>query len=102
VQFVNHLAIGEHVPNLTFVLDLDPDEARLRLKHRPCPPGEPDRMEQQPAEFYHAVRDGYLQLARREPERIRVIDASTSVTEIEAAIWSYVELLIENERAAVS
>ena len=52
--------------------------------------GVEDRMEQQPAEFYQKVRDGYLALAAAEPERICVIDAAGSIEEIAAEIWSNV------------
>jgi len=44
-------------------------------------------MEQETEEFYERVREGYLQLARNEPERILLIDGSRSPDEIEAGIW---------------
>ena len=100
VRFVNAFAVGEYKPDLTFVLDLDLDTARRRLLQRPT--DKPDRMEQQPAQFYRDVRDGYLRLAKREPERIRVIDAGAAVEEIETTIWSNVERLLKSERALIS
>jgi dTMP kinase len=56
--------------------------------------GAPDRMEQLPAEFYEAVREGYLMLARDEPERFRVILASRSVETVEAEVWQHVQGLM--------
>lgn len=95
VRFINDFAVGDCRPDVTFVLDLDPDEAHRRLMRRPRPLGEPaDRMEQQPADFYRAVREGYLQLAEREPERVRVIASAAAVDEVEKAIWQQVELLL--------
>jgi hypothetical protein len=44
-------------------------------------------MEQEPAEFYERVRQGYRQLAAREPKRIVLIDASRSAGDIDAEIW---------------
>ena len=76
VRLINEFAVGERRPDLTFVLDVDPAETRRRLLRRPRPVGAPDRMEQMPPEFYAAVREGYLALARDEPERFRVIHAS--------------------------
>lgn len=102
VQFANNFAVGSLRPDLTFVLDLDPGEARRRLSQRPRPAGGPDRMEQQPLEFYRAVRDGYLQLAKREPARIRVLDAGAPVAEIESAIWSHIEAHLKIERAGIA
>lgn len=91
VSSINDFAVGVTRPDMTFVLDLDPGEARRRLLRRARPAGPPDRMEQEPEAFYAAVRSGYLSLAAREPERIRVIDASRSVEEIEQEIWKHLE-----------
>jgi thymidylate kinase len=44
-------------------------------------------MEQQPAEFYERVREGYRQLAKHEPKRIVMIDGSGDVDDIEGQIW---------------
>jgi dTMP kinase len=88
VRAINLFAVGGTLPDLTFVFDLDPGEARARLQRRPRPVGEPDRMEGQPAAFYEAVRSGYLQLARDEPARVRVIDAARNIDGIEAEIWN--------------
>ncbi len=90
VQLINEFAVGETRPDLTFVLDLDPDEARRRLLRRPRPIGAPDRMEQMPPDFYVAVRDGYLTLARDEPERFRVINAGRTIDSVEEEIWTHV------------
>ncbi len=58
--------------------------------HVPRPVCAPDRMEQMPPEFYEAVRQGYLTLAREEPERFRVIQAGRRVDAIEEEIWEHV------------
>jgi dTMP kinase len=44
-------------------------------------------MEQQPAEFYERVREGYRELAAQEPERIALIDGARDADEIETEIW---------------
>lgn len=91
VEFVNQFAVGACRPDFTFVLDLDPLLARTRMTQRPVRPGAaPDRMEQQPMEFYAAVRAGYLSLAAKNPERILVIDAAQSIEQIEQEIWQQV------------
>jgi dTMP kinase len=91
VAAINRFAVGDCLPALTFLLDLAPAEARLRLQRRPRPVGAPDRMESQPAEFYEAVRQGYLALAARESQRIHLLDAAQPITEIEEHIWKAVE-----------
>jgi len=94
VRFVNAFAVGERRPDLTFVLDVDHEETHRRLLRRPRPLGAPDRMEQMPPEFYEAVRDGYLTLAKDEPERFRVIQAGRSVEVVEEEIWEHVKGLM--------
>jgi len=89
VAMINDFAVGDRRPDLTFVLDLDPAEARRRLLRRPRPVGAPDRMEQLPEDFYAAVRQGYLALAHDEPGRFRVIPAGRGVEVVEAEIWEH-------------
>jgi len=86
VRFINNFAAGECRPDLTFVFDLDGGTARERLLLRPRPEGAVDRMEEEPPEFYENVRAGYLRLAAAEPERVRVVDASRGVEEIEETV----------------
>jgi dTMP kinase len=51
-------------------------------------------MEELPLEFHRKVREGYLQLARESPERIKVIDAGRSSDEVEAAIWKEINAVL--------
>jgi dTMP kinase len=80
----NAFAVGDCVPDVTFVLDVDAVTAESRMQ---LEPREADRMEQQPAEFYERVREGYRELATHEPTRIVMIDGSGDVDEIEKEIW---------------
>ncbi|AEV15612.1 MAG: dTMP kinase [Thermus sp.] len=66
-------------PRRTFLLDLPPEEALARLKDK-------DRMERMGLAFFQRVREGYLGLARAEPERFVVLDATRPVAEVQAAI----------------
>ena len=83
VKRLNEFAVGDCVPNITFVLDVDAATAESRMQK----PRRADRMEQQPAEFYERVRRGYRDLATRGPNRIVLIDGSRDVDQIEADIW---------------
>lgn len=87
VAAINRFAVGNTLPDITFVLDLDPTLARERLKHRPAPAGAPDRMENQPPAFFEAVRAGYLQLAQDHPARVRLLDADGSLEGLSDRIW---------------
>jgi dTMP kinase len=85
---VGRLATGGVEPDLTLVLDLPIEEALAR-RARPA-----DRMESRPGEYHQRVRDGFLAEARRQPERIRVIDARPGVAIVQAAIRREVEPLL--------
>jgi dTMP kinase len=63
------LATGGVVPDLTVVLDLTVEAAAAR-RTRPA-----DRVESRGAQFHRRVREGFLAEARRDPDRIRVVDA---------------------------
>jgi dTMP kinase len=69
-------------PDLTLVLDL-PVELGLR---RAGGRSEPDRFEREADAFFRRVRAAYLDLARAEPERIRVVDASLALEEVQMRI----------------
>jgi dTMP kinase len=91
VERVNAFAVGPHLPGLTLVLDLDPGEARHRLASR-TPPAEGgyDRMEAEPGDFFERVRQGYHDVARAHPHRVKIVPAGGTIDETAAAIWKEV------------
>ncbi len=82
VEELNHFATGGLQPILTFLVDLDPAEGRRRIRGR-----EHDRMEQEGLEFHSRVREGYLELARRHPERFVTLDGALSPGELLLQAW---------------
>ena len=76
LNVLNSLAVGNRVPDLTFVFDIDVETSMSRVG------SEMDRMEASGKEFFNKVRQGYLDIAASEPERVKVIDAKRSVSEI--------------------
>lgn len=87
VARLNDFAVGACRPDMTFILDVDVTTARARVLRRVRPVSAPDRMEQEPAEFYERVCGAYRELAAREPERVHLIDGARGIDEIEADIW---------------
>ena len=83
VSVLNTFAVADCIPDVTFVLDVDATTVGARLQQ----PRKPDRMEQEPAEFYERVRQGYRQLAAREADRIVLINGSQPADSIENEIW---------------
>jgi dTMP kinase len=84
IERFNAFAVGDCVPDMTLVLDIDARTAESRMQQEQR---KADRMEQQPAEFYERVREGYRGLAAQEPDRIILIDGSRDADVIEAEIW---------------
>ncbi len=83
IERVNAFAVADCVPDITFVLDIDAATAESRMSE----PRKADRMEQQSAEFYERVREGYRELAASERKRIVMIDGSGDLDEVEKQIW---------------
>ena len=70
------LATGEIKPDLTFVFDVSTDVAQKRVGD------EKDRMESAGIEFHKKVRQGYLEIAKLEPQRVKVIDANNNIEKV--------------------
>jgi dTMP kinase len=86
VEQINRFAIGEALPDLTVLIDLDPKVGLERARGRELF----DRMENLSLTFHQNVRQGYLELARREPDRVRVVDGTGNLDAIEQEIWRLV------------
>lgn len=83
---VNRLATEGLEPDLTILLDIDPGWAR---QHRLT--GNPDRIEGRDEEYQRRVREGFLDVARAHPERVKVVDGTLPVREVERIVWHLVE-----------
>jgi len=92
VERLNAFAVGDYMPGLTLVLDLEPREARRRQQHRTKPPGEGifDRMEAEPTDFFDRVRQGYLDLAKAQPQRVKIVSAAGTIDQTADAVWKEV------------
>jgi len=83
VQSAGKLATGGLVPDLTILMDLDPEEGfrRMNLSGRKL-----DRIELEKIEFHRRVRNGYLAIAEAEPERFLVVDGMMHPDEQDSVI----------------
>jgi dTMP kinase len=79
VEWLNGFASGGLSPDLTFLLDVSPEEGFARIRGRGA---RPDRIESESMEFHGKVREGYLQLLARHPGRILRIDGSQPADEV--------------------
>jgi dTMP kinase len=82
VETLAQAAIDGFSPTLTFILDLPVEEGLARAGGR-VPSGE-DRFERMGTDFHRRLREAFLDIARREPERCRVVDAAQPVAAVQA------------------
>jgi dTMP kinase len=95
VADLNRLASQGITPDLTLLLDC-PVEIGLRRASQRINAKKPalkeDRFERESLAFHQGVREGYLQIARSDPDRVRVIDASLAESEVHRIVCDIVEL----------
>ena len=88
---LNDFATGPAVtPSLTLLLDVPTELGMRRITARGGADGLKDRIECEDLDFHKRLRNGYLELARHEPTRIAVIDATQPVATVAAQIWNIV------------
>lgn len=76
IKMLNNIATSGLKPDLTFIFDIDIDTAQKRVGKNK------DRMESAGIEFFKRVRNGYLEIAKQEPKRVKVLDGSKSIETI--------------------
>lgn len=80
---LHRLTLGNFMPDLTIILDIDPAKGLARAKGRS---GNETRFEEMEIDFHHRIRAGFQQIAAREPGRCVVLDASLEPTALHARV----------------
>jgi dTMP kinase len=78
--------LGETRPDLTLIFDLPPAAGLARARAR----GGEMRFESKGLAFHERLREGFLEIARAEPQRCALIDAAGTLEEVEAQVWAAV------------
>ena len=87
IHRLTDLVCRENRPSVTVLLDIEPATGLQRARDRNAGQADDEgRFEAEDLDFYRRIRDGYLELAVRSPERIHVVDAEGSVEEVENRI----------------
>ncbi|WP_168188783.1 dTMP kinase [Thermoflavimicrobium daqui] len=92
---VNQIATGNLKPHRTYLLDLPVELSQKRLQAR----NQRDRMELKDVSFHSRVREGYLSLAKKEPERFRMIKAIGNIEDIGKQIANDLLDLVKESQA---
>ena len=87
IKTLNDIVIPDLKPFITFLLDIDVEEGLKRNRAA----SKSDRFQIEPVEFHRRVRDGYLQIARQEPERVKLVDASGPPEDVSRKIIEILE-----------
>jgi dTMP kinase len=95
VRAIDRIICSETQPDLTIILDLDPEQAMGRTRGRETQRrSRPDRFESQGLAFHKRVRAGYLAMARTAPGRIKVVRADQPIGQIQHQIRALIEPLL--------
>lgn len=86
IETLHQIATGGTTPDLTILLDLPAKDGLARV----CGRGPSDRFEQEALDFHERVRQGYLELAKKEPVRVAVLDGLKKAEEIHKEILEIV------------
>jgi len=104
IEKVHSMFLPDLAPDLTILLDCSAELGLNRSRHRIRLEGKEQaegRFEDKELTFHERVREGYLQLARREPERFRIVDAGLSVDEVHEKICSNITEKLREKGYAV-
>ena len=83
IERLTDLVCGENRPETTILLDIAPEIGLFRARARNQQKTEDEgRFEMEDVLFYTKIRNGYLDLARRDPQRVKVIAADRSIEEV--------------------
>ena len=88
INMLNKLATQGIKPDLTLLFDVSTEVAQTRVGN------EKDRMESAGIEFHKKVRQGYLEIAKNEPQRIKVIDSNVTIEEVFAQVKKVIDEII--------
>ena len=102
VEEVVELATGGLKPDLTLVFDLSVAECVTRARRRQHDGAKGDRLDLEDVAFHTRVRDAYLEIAREEPRRVRIVDASGSAAETHQRVLEIVMPIIKSRESVES
>lgn len=95
VHAINEFAIGRRMPDQTILFDLEPAIGLARIEANRA--DEINRLDTESLAFHEKVREGYLQLAQQNRERIRIVDASQPLEDVIESTWAILKVLLKEK-----
>lgn len=93
LKMLNDIVTNDIKPDLTLLFDINTTTAMQRVGKR----ANKDRMEQEGTIFHQKVCQGYLEIAKNEPERIKIIDANKPIEEVWEQVLPYIRNITKNK-----
>jgi dTMP kinase len=90
IAILENFVQGDLRPDLTLILDVDPEVGLKRVSQQ----GSLDRLEDEKLDFFIKVRECYLEMAKRNPQRYKIIDANQSISAVEQQLKLHLDKLI--------
>jgi dTMP kinase len=100
IEEMNRFAYGGLKPDLTILFDLPVEVGLARAMERIAAKNQElceDRFEAEETDFHRRVREGYLCLARRDPQRFLVLDGARDIDSVHGEVWAAIQALIEKK-----
>ncbi len=88
INFLNTVATKGNLPDITFLFDVELETAQQRIG------AEKDRLEKESFDFHKRVKEGYLKLSQKYPERIKVINSNLSVQEVFSQVKKIIDEIL--------
>ncbi len=88
IHYLNNIATNNIKPDLTFILDIDVETSLDRIGRNR------DRMESAGIDFFNRVRNGYIEISKQEPNRVKLIYGKNSIEEIHNQIIELINEII--------
>lgn len=95
INSIQDMAFDNFKPNLTILFDVSPEVGLQRIQQRQS---ENDRLDKETLEFHQLVYQGYHEIAKNNPERIKVVDASKSFDEVIGEVYQTIKQYISANR----
>ncbi len=104
IGVLEKLALNSYQPDLTILLDMDAKEAfeRVAKRENEFDDNLPDRFEKEELTWHEKLRKGFLEIAKNNPNRIIVIDASLDADKLAKSVWNAVRQKFPKETLGVS
>ena len=100
LRSIHQFGFADLSPDLTFVLDVPPEQGLLRAKTRAKEENSESRFEEKGLSFHKSVRDGFVKLAKSEPDRFVIVDARGTPEETDKLVRQHIMERLQEQGAS--